>query len=63
MFIAPLSTRNQKQSEDKAEDLDLERREFIRMAALSIYSQGQNCTPIDAWDAAKVLWDCKPEDY
>lgn len=39
-----------------------ERTAFIRQAAIALYAGPLDFDKEDAWHAAQVLWDAKPED-
>lgn len=52
---------DEKTRETKEDHADLERREFIREAAIAICASGFNGDGV-AWTMAVALWNSKPED-
>lgn len=62
MYIAPQKSRKYANLPDCAVEMDKERREFIRYAALTLRAQVDCCTADNAWFRAKQLWDTRPED-
>jgi hypothetical protein len=58
---------DQKTRENRDDHADLERREFIREAAIRMAGAVDHLgdrafTPADCWDRAQALWKLKPED-
>lgn len=58
---------DQKTLENRDDHADLERREFIREAAIMLYACGKDedgdpFSSVASWNLAKHLWDAKPED-
>ena len=53
---------DEKTKQNRDEHADLERREFIREAAIAIAARGNVSGAAGAWVVAIDLWDAKPED-
>ena len=58
---------DQKTLENREDHADLERREFIREQAMLLLampiSEGMHVFSMrEAWEKAREMWDCKPED-
>jgi ribose 1,5-bisphosphokinase PhnN len=54
---------DEKTKQNRDDHADLERREFIREAAIALYANGWNAEQgLVAWGMAINLWNTKPED-